>query len=165
MQVLTDDLLETSPRFQSHCTIYSRRMLFLILMKNVQNLLSYYKKFCLGVHYCSSKLRLPFELMCDISDSAISTILGQHKNKVFHTIYCTSQTLIDAQLNYTTTKNELFVIVFAFNKFQPYLVGNKVIIYIDHFAIKYLITKKDTKPRLIRWVLLLQEFDLEFRDK
>ena len=35
----------------------------------------------------------------------------------------------------------------------------------DHFAIKYLMTKKDAKPRLIRWVLLLQEFDMEIKDK
>jgi len=44
-------------------------------------------------------------------------------------------------------------------------VGAKVIIYIDHAALKYLLTKKDAKPRLIRWVLLLQEFDLEIKIK
>jgi len=44
-------------------------------------------------------------------------------------------------------------------------VGAKVIIYIDHAALKYLLTKKDAKPRLIRWILLLQEFDIEIRDK
>ena len=37
--------------------------------------------------------------------------------------------------------------------------------HIDHSAIKYQMTKKDAKPRLIRWVLLLQEFDLEIKDK
>ena len=55
--------------------------------------------------------------------------------------------------------------MFAFDKFQPYLIGNRVIVHIDHSAIKYLMTKKDTKPKLIRWVLLLQEFDLEIKDK
>jgi hypothetical protein len=44
-------------------------------------------------------------------------------------------------------------------------VGAKVIIYTDHDVLKYLLTKKDAKPRLIRWVLLLQEFDLEIKDK
>ena len=44
-------------------------------------------------------------------------------------------------------------------------MGAKVIIYTDHAALKYLLTKKDAKPRLIRWVLLLQEFDLEIKDK
>ena len=71
----------------------------------------------------------------------------------------------DAQLNYATTEKELLAIVFAFNKFRPYLIGNKVVVHTDHSAIKYLITKKDAKPRLIRWVLLLQEFDLEIKDK
>ena len=56
-------------------------------------------------------------------------------------------------------------IVFAFDKFKPYLIGNKVIVHTNHSAIKYLMTKKDAKPRLIRWVVLLQEFDLEIKDK
>ena len=59
----------------------------------------------------------------------------------------------------------LLAIVFAFDKFKPYLIGNKVIMHIDHSGIKYLMTKKDAKLRLIRWVLLLQEFDLEIKDK
>ena len=56
-------------------------------------------------------------------------------------------------------------IVFVFDKFRPYLIGNRVIVHTDHSAIKYLMTKKDAKPRLIRWVLLLQEFDLEMIHK
>ena len=55
--------------------------------------------------------------------------------------------------------------VFAIEKFRSYLFGAKVIIYIDHAALKYLLTKKDAKLRMIRWILLLQEFDLEIRDK
>ena len=55
--------------------------------------------------------------------------------------------------------------MFAFDKFRAYLIGSKVIIWTDHSAIKYLIEKKDARPRLIRWVLLLQEFDLEIKDK
>jgi hypothetical protein len=56
-------------------------------------------------------------------------------------------------------------VVFAIKKFRSYLVGAKVIVYTDHAALKYLLTKKDAKPCLIRWILLLQEFDLEIRDK
>jgi hypothetical protein len=57
------------------------------------------------------------------------------------------------------------VVVFSFEKFRSYIVNSKVIIYIDHAAIKYLLAKKDAKPRLIRWILLLQEFDVEICDK
>ena len=71
----------------------------------------------------------------------------------------------DAQLNYATTEKELLAIVFAFDKFRPYLIGNKVIVFTDHSTIKYLMTNKEAKPRLIHWVLLLQEFDVEIRDK
>ena len=76
-----------------------------------------------------------------------------------------SRTLNNAQLNYATTEKELLAIVFAFDKFRPYLIGAKIIVYTDHSAIKFLLEKKDAKSRLIRWVLLLQEFDLEIRDK
>ena len=69
------------------------------------------------------------------------------------------------QLNYARTKKELLAVVFAIDKFRSYLVGAKVIIYTNHAALKYLLTKKDAKPRLIRWILLLQEFDLEIKDK
>ena len=55
--------------------------------------------------------------------------------------------------------------VFAYEKFRPYILGSYVIIHTDHAAIKYLMTKKEAKPRLIKWVLLLQEFDLEIKDK
>ena len=107
----------------------------------------------------------PFELMCNASDYAIGAVLGQKREKIFQVIYYASRTLNDAQLNYTTTKKELLAIVFAFDKFRPYLIGNKVVVHTDYSAIKYLMTKKDAKPRLIRWVLLLQEFDVEIKDK
>ena len=107
----------------------------------------------------------PFELMCDASDYAVGAVLGQRKNNVFHTIYYASRTLNDAQLNYATTEKELFAVVYVFDKFRPYLMGNKVLVYIDHAAIRHLVSKKDAKPRLIRWILLLQEFDVEIKDK
>ncbi|KAM1302527.1 hypothetical protein ACFX2H_013448 [Malus domestica] len=108
---------------------------------------------------------LPFELMCDASDYAIGAVLGQRKNKQPHIIYYASRTLNDAQLNYSTTEKELLAVVFALDKFRSYLLGTKVIIFTDHAALKYLLTKKEAKPRLIRWMLLLQEFDIEIRDK
>ena len=107
----------------------------------------------------------PFELMCDASDFAIGAVLGQKREKIFQVIYYASMTLNDTQLNYATTEKELLAIVFAFDKFRPYLIGNKVVVHTDHSAIKYLMTKKDAKPRLIRWVLLLQEFDVEIKEK
>ncbi|XP_070660549.1 uncharacterized protein [Malus domestica] len=108
---------------------------------------------------------IPFELMCDASDYAIGAVLGQRKNKLPHVIYYASRTLNDAQLNYSTTEKELLAVVFALDKFRSYLIGTKVIVFTDHAALKYLFTKKEAKPRLIRWMLLLQEFDIEIKDK
>jgi hypothetical protein len=85
--------------------------------------------------------------------------------KKHHAIAYASKTLTGPQLNYATTEKELLAVVFAIDKFRSYLVGAKVIIYSDHAALKYLLTKKDAKPCLIRWILLLQEFDLEIKDK
>ncbi|CAN6695352.1 unnamed protein product [Malus baccata var. baccata] len=108
---------------------------------------------------------LPFELMCDASDYILGAVLGQRKDKKPHVIYYASRTLNDAQLNYSTTEKELLAVVFALDKFRSYLIGTKVIVFTDHVALKYLLTKKEAKPRLIRWMLLLQEFDIEIRDK
>ncbi|KAL1317817.1 hypothetical protein AAHE18_15G160500 [Arachis hypogaea] len=108
---------------------------------------------------------LPFELMCDASDHTVGAVLGQRHDKLLHVIYYASRVLNDAQKNYTTTEKELLAVVYAIDKFRSYLVGSKVIVYTDHAALKYLLTKQDSKPRLIRWVLLLQEFDIEIRDR
>ncbi|CAM8972455.1 unnamed protein product [Rhodiola kirilowii] len=108
---------------------------------------------------------LPFELMCDASDYAIKGVLGQRVDKKLHAIHYTSKVLNGGQLNYSTTEKELLAIVYAFDKFCSYLVGSKTIVFTDHATIKYLLSKKDSKPRLIRWILLLQEFDIEIKDK
>ena len=106
-----------------------------------------------------------FELMCDASDYAVGAVLGQREDKVFHAIYYASKVLNEAQVNYATTEKEMLAIVFALEKLRSYLVGSKVIIFTDHATIKHLLTKADSKPRLIRWVLLLQEFDIVIKDK
>ncbi|XP_048619900.1 uncharacterized protein LOC125592961 [Brassica napus] len=108
---------------------------------------------------------LPFEIMCDASDYAVGAVLGQKKDKKTHVIYYASRTLDEAQAKYSTTEKELLAIVFAFEKFRSYLVGSKVTVYTDHAALRHLLAKKDAKPRLLRWILLLQEFDLEIKDR
>nr|XP_027120388.1 uncharacterized protein LOC113737344 [Coffea arabica] len=167
---------------------------------------------------------LPFEIMCDASDHAVGAVLGQRVGKathiiyyasralngaqlnysttekeflavifalekfksyllgtkviVFfdhaalrylmtknHIIYYASRALNGAQLNYSTTEKEFLAVIFALEKFKSYLLGTKVIVFFDHAALRYLMTKKDAKSRLIRWILLIQKFDLEIRDK
>ncbi|GJT03096.1 putative nucleotidyltransferase, ribonuclease H [Tanacetum coccineum] len=83
----------------------------------------------------SPNWNLPFELMCDANDFAFGAILGQKDGKFFHPIYFASKTLNAAQQNYTITEKELMAV------------------------------KQDAKPRLIHWILLLQEFDIEIKDR
>ncbi|GJW62425.1 reverse transcriptase domain-containing protein [Tanacetum coccineum] len=106
----------------------------------------------------------PFELMCDASDYAIGAVLGQRIEKHFRTIHYASKTMTEAESNYTTTEKEMLAVVYAFEKFRSYLIMNKSIVYTDHSALKYLFAKKDAKARLLRWVLLLQEFDFKVVD-
>nr|GEU73511.1 reverse transcriptase domain-containing protein [Tanacetum cinerariifolium] len=80
-------------------------------------------------------------------------------------IHYASKTMTEAQIHYTTTEKEMLAVVYAFEKFRPYLVLSKIIVYTDHSALKYLHSKQDAKLRLIQWVLLLQEFDIIIRDK
>ncbi|KAD6119185.1 hypothetical protein E3N88_10456 [Mikania micrantha] len=107
----------------------------------------------------------PFELMCDASDFAVGAVLGQRVDKHFHPIYYASKTLDAAQENYTTTEKELLAVIHAFDKFSSYLVLSRTVVYTDHAALRSLFAKKDAKPRLIRWILLLSEFDIEIKDK
>ncbi|GJW57708.1 reverse transcriptase domain-containing protein [Tanacetum coccineum] len=112
---------------------------------------------------------MPFGL-CNASGTfqshfAIGAVLGQQKTKHFQPIHYASKTMTEAQAHYTTTEKELLAVVYAIEKFRPYLVLSKSIVYTDYSALKYLLAKQDAKPRLLRWILLLQEFDVIIRDK
>ncbi|GJT18609.1 reverse transcriptase domain-containing protein [Tanacetum coccineum] len=106
----------------------------------------------------------PFELMCDASDFALGTVLGQRHEKHFRPIHYASKTMNEAESRYTTTEKEMLAVVYVFEKFRSYLVMNKCTVYTDHSALKYLFAKKDSKAKLLRWVLLLQEFDFDVVD-
>ncbi|GKC44890.1 putative nucleotidyltransferase, ribonuclease H [Tanacetum coccineum] len=108
---------------------------------------------------------IDFELMCNFSDYAVGAVMGQQIEKKFRLIYYASKTMNNAQEHYTTTEKELLAVVYAFDKFRSYLIMSKTVVYTDHSALKYLFSKQDAKPRLIRWVLLLQEFTIEIKDK
>nr|GEV02773.1 reverse transcriptase domain-containing protein [Tanacetum cinerariifolium] len=92
-------------------------------------------------------------------------VLGKRKTKHFQPIHYVSKTMMDAQAHYTSMEKELLAIVYAFEKRGPYLVLSKTIVYTDHSALKYPLVKQDAKPRLLRWILLFQEFDDELEKK
>ena len=98
---------------------------------------------------------LPFEIMCNASGVSLGAVLGQKREKLFHPIYYASKALNGAQKNYIVTEQDLLTVVYAFEKFCAYLLGTKVVVHTDHAALRYLMAKKDAKPRQIRWVLLL----------
>jgi len=87
----------------------------------------------------------PFKIMCDTSDFPISVVLGQRVDNRQHVIYYSSTTLNNTQQNYTTTEKEFLAVVFALEKFHPYLLGSKTMIFTDHSTLKHLMTKKEAK--------------------
>nr|GEW27463.1 hypothetical protein [Tanacetum cinerariifolium] len=93
---------------------------------------------------------MPFELVCDASNFAISAVLGKSQKKYFRPIHYASKTMAEAKSNYTTTKKEMLSVVYAFKNFRSYRIMNKSIVYTDHFGLKYLFAKKDSKARLLR---------------
>ncbi|RDY05894.1 Retrovirus-related Pol polyprotein from transposon 17.6, partial [Mucuna pruriens] len=101
--------------------------------------------------------------MCDTSNSTLGAVLGQ-KARVSKLVHL-SRTMDPTKLNYTTTEKELLAIVFALEKFHSYLLGSKIIVFFDHSTLRFLLKKLDAKLRLIRWMLLLQEFNIEIRYK
>ena len=109
--------------------------------------------------------QLPFEVMCDASDRAFGAVLRQRAEGKSYVVYYASKTLNEAQRNYTTTEKELLEMVYALDKFHAYLIGSDIVLFKAHSALKYLLTKQNAKARLIRWVLLLQKFNLQIRDK
>nr|GEV14451.1 reverse transcriptase domain-containing protein [Tanacetum cinerariifolium] len=103
--------------------------------------------------------------MCDASDFTIGAVLGKRKTKHIQPIHHASKTMTEAQIHYTTTEKEMLAVVYAFEKFRPYLILSKSIVYTDHSSLKYLLNKQDAKLRLLRRVLLIQEFDIIIHDK
>ncbi|GJU89148.1 reverse transcriptase domain-containing protein [Tanacetum coccineum] len=101
----------------------------------------------------------------DEEGHAVGAIFGQKDGKNFHPIYFASKTLNPTQQKYTITEKELIAVVFAFNKFRSDLILSKTIVHTDHSALRHLFKKQDAKPSLIRWIILLQEFDIEIKDK
>jgi hypothetical protein len=89
--------------------------------------------------------------MCDASDFVIGVVLAQRVDKKLNVIHYASKTLDATQKNYATTVKEFLAVVFAYDKFRPYIVDSKVTIHTDHAAIRYLMSKKDDKPRVIKW--------------
>ncbi|GJY74135.1 reverse transcriptase domain-containing protein [Tanacetum coccineum] len=96
--------------------------------------------------------------------TTVKGIRRQRIEKHFRPIHYASKTMTEAESNYTTTEKEMLAVVYAFEKFRSYLIMNKSVVYTDHSALKYLFNKKDAKARLLRWVLLLQEFDFKVID-
>ena len=175
--------VKTVRQFLGHAGFYRRLIQdFLKIAKPLYKLLEKYAKFewdaeCqqrfeeLKAYLTTAPIvraldwQLPFEVMCFASDLAVGAVLGQISEGKLYVVYYARKTLNEAYRNYTTIEKELLAVVYALDKFCAYLIGADIIIFTDHLALKYLLTKQNAKARLIRWVLLLQEFNLQIRDK
>nr|GEZ37890.1 reverse transcriptase [Tanacetum cinerariifolium] len=144
--------------------LLEKNTLFVFSEDCIQAFQTFKKKLTEAPILIASNWDLPFELMCDASDFAIGAVLGKRHEKHFKPIYYASKTMNDVETNYTTTEKEMLAVVYAFENFRSYMIMNKSIVLTDHSALKYLFSKKDAKVKLLRWVLLLQEFDFKVLD-
>jgi hypothetical protein len=108
---------------------------------------------------------LPFHICTDASDTSLGAFLGQRENQIPYAIYFVSKNLSPTEVNYTITEKELLVVVHAINKFRHYITGYQDFVHTDHSAIRFLINKPITNPRVTRWLLLLQEFNINIIDR
>nr|GFA31915.1 reverse transcriptase domain-containing protein [Tanacetum cinerariifolium] len=134
---------------------------YLIMNKSIQNLKRQTDR---SSDSYSSKLGSAIRAHVRCQRFAVGAVLGQRTEKHFRPIHFARKTMNQAKTNYTTTEKEMLAVVYAFKKFRSYLIMNKSIVYTDHSALKYLFAKKDVKARLLRWILLLQEFDFKVID-
>eukprot|EP00253_Pinus_taeda_P016180 PITA_16180 len=107
---------------------------------------------------------LPLHIHIDASNKAIGAALGQVEEKLPYAIYFFSKNLSKAEMNYTVTEKEFLAMVHSLNKFRHYIIGYQTFVHTDHAAIRYLMNKPDVNARIIRWLLLLQQFDLTIVD-
>nr|GEX20800.1 reverse transcriptase domain-containing protein [Tanacetum cinerariifolium] len=154
MEVFIDDFSVFGNSFGT-CLSYLNKMLKLCEDTNI----------CLNWEKSHFMVKEDIVLSHKISKNGIEVRSWGNEKKHFQPIHYASKTMTNSQAHYTTTEKELLVVVYAFEKFWPYLVLSKSLVYTDHSALKYLFNKQDAKPRLLRWVLLLQEFDITVRDK
>eukprot|EP00253_Pinus_taeda_P022334 PITA_22334 len=108
---------------------------------------------------------LPFHIHTDASNKAIGAYLGQVEEKLPYAIYFFNKNLSKAKMNYTVTEKEFLAIVHSLNKFRHYITGYQTFLHTHHAVIRYLMNKLDVNARIIRWLLLLQQFDLTIVDK
>jgi hypothetical protein len=108
---------------------------------------------------------LPFHIYTDALDTALGEVLGKRENQIPYAIYFVSKNLSPAKVNYTVTEKELLAVVHAINKFRHYIIGYQAFVHTDHSTIKFLMNKPVTNPRVTRWLLLLQEFNINIIDR
>jgi hypothetical protein len=108
---------------------------------------------------------LPFHIYIDALDTSLGVVLGQRENQMPYAIYFVSKNLSPAKVNYTVTEKELLIVVHAINTFKHYITRYQAFVHIDHSAIKFLMNKTVTNTGVTRWLLLLQEFNINIIDR
>lgn len=108
---------------------------------------------------------LLFQISSDASDTTIRAVLGREEDKKPYEIYYINKNLSPTKLNYTMTEKEFLAVIYAVNKFRHYITRYLVVLYTDHYDIKYLANKPVTNGRVTRWLILLQEFDITIKDR
>ncbi|XP_049878826.1 uncharacterized protein LOC126375782 [Pectinophora gossypiella] len=104
----------------------------------------------------------PFVIRTDASDYALGAVLTQGDGIEEHPIEYSSRLLTSAERKYSTTEREALAVVWAVEKYRPYIDGHPIIVRSDHQPLRWLLTLKSPSGRLMRWALRLQAFDIQY---
>lgn len=107
----------------------------------------------------------PFVIQTDASDSSVGAVLTQGDTDNEHPISYVSRTLTKAERNFSVTERECLAVIFAIEKFRPYVEGTKFKVITDHYSLLWLQRIKDPSGRLARWSVRLQQFDFDLEHR
>lgn len=116
------------------------------------------------IHLAYPDYTKPFYVQCDASEYGLGSQLFQYdEDRNIRVITMASRLLKGSELNYTTSEKELLAIVWAVLKFRIFILGTQIFIITDHLALTFLMKCRLLSGRLTRWILILQEFDLQIQ--
>lgn len=104
-----------------------------------------------------------FILRTDASDKCLGAVLLQEYDERLHPVSYASRKLLPREAGYSAIERECLAVVWAIQKFHVYLYGKKFTVETDHQPLLYISSARQMNTRVLRWSLILSEYDFSVR--